>query len=113
MLNPRGGYVGAAGLGRSALQASGRQTLVGLASDGPIPEGAMLTPSQGAPPEGHVSSAGLRLTGEGAVALGLIENGEARLGETLLAVSPTRGKTARVQVVAPHFHDPAGERYRD
>jgi sarcosine oxidase subunit alpha len=117
MLNPRGGYVGAQGLARPDLCAEGRQTLVGLESDRPIPEGAMLVGRSGpklrAAPEGHVSSAAVRLTGEGAVALGLLENGAARLGETLRAASPTRGQSATVRVVAPHFHDPAGERYRE
>lgn len=73
----------------------------------------MLVAASGGVPEGHVSSAGLRLTGQGAVALGLLVNGSARLGETLRAVSPTRGRTATVRVVTPHFHDPGGERYRD
>jgi glycine cleavage system aminomethyltransferase T len=113
MLNPRGGYVGAAGLSRPALSASGRQTLVGLEADAPIPEGAMLIPHQGAAPQGHVSSAGQRLGRDGYVALGLLENGGERLGETLLAASPTRGVTTAARIVAPHFHDPAGERYRD
>jgi sarcosine oxidase subunit alpha len=113
MLNPRGGYVGAQGLARPDLSAKGRQTLVGLESDQPIPEGAMLVAGSGGTPEGHVSSAGARLTGEGAVALGLLANGANRLGEVLRAVSPTRGKAATVRVVSPHFHDPAGARYRD
>jgi sarcosine oxidase subunit alpha len=114
MLNPRGGYVGWQGLARPALQAGDRQTFVGLEADGPIPEGAMLIPAQGAAPEGHVSSAGVRLTADGGgVALGLLTRGGERLGETLLAASPTRGRTVSVRVVAPHFHDPSGERYRD
>jgi sarcosine oxidase subunit alpha len=112
MLNPRGGYVGAACLLRPALQAAGRQALVGLEADGPIPEGAMLIPRAGAPPEGHVSSAGMRLTGEGGVALALLTGGMGRRGERLLATSPTRGRTVAVTVVEPHFHDPTGERYR-
>jgi sarcosine oxidase subunit alpha len=96
------------------LQAGDRQTFVGLEADGPIPEGAMLIPAQGAAPEGHVSSAGVRLTADGGgVALGLLTRGGERLGETLLAASPTRGRTVSVRVVAPHFHDPSGERYRD
>ena len=114
MLNPRGGYVGWQGLMRPALQAPGRQVFVGLEADGPIPEGAMLIPYKGAPSQGHVSSAGVRL-GEtvGGVALGLLENGGDRMNETLAAASPVRGKTVSVRVTAPHFHDPAGERYRD
>jgi sarcosine oxidase subunit alpha len=113
MLNPRGGYVGAQGLTRPALHAAGRLTLVGLAAEQPIPEGAMLIPPAGGAPEGHVSSAGARLEGDGAVALGLLRDGADRLGETLLAASPTRGRSVTVRVVAPHFHDPAGDRYRD
>jgi sarcosine oxidase subunit alpha len=113
MLNPRGGFLGWQGLTRPALQADGRQSLVGLEADGAIPEGAMLLAQKGAAPQGHVSSAGPRLSGEGGVALALLANGAARLGEILLASSPTRGQTVSVRVVPPHFHDPAGERYRD
>jgi sarcosine oxidase subunit alpha len=113
MLNPRGGYMGAQGLARPALSMAGRQTFVGLQSDAPIPEGAMLLTKTGAAPEGHVSSAGARLEGAGFVALGLLSDGNARLGETLLASSPSRGKTVTVRVASPHFHDPAGARYHD
>ena len=113
MLNRRGGFVGAQGLSRQALQDSDRQVLVGLAAEEPIPEGAMLIVSKGASPEGHVTSAGARLSGDGAVALGLLVNGGARMGEGLWAASPTRGKLVKVRVVAPHFHDPAGDRFRD
>jgi sarcosine oxidase subunit alpha len=113
MLNPRGVYLGAQGLARPALVAEGRLTLVGLEADGPIPEGAMLATRSGGPPEGHVTSAGLRLDGEGAVALGLLRNGVGRLGEALIATSPTRGLHRSVTVTSPHFYDPSGERYRD
>ena len=113
MLNPRGGYVGAACLARPALQASGRQALVGLQADGPIPEGAMLQAAAGAPTVGHVSSAGLGLGAGGGVALGLLEGGASRLGETLVASSPTRGRRVAVRVTSPHHYDPAGERYSD
>jgi sarcosine oxidase subunit alpha len=113
MLNPKGGYVGAPALQRPVFSAPGRLTVVGLTSDEPIPEGAMLIADGGGAPVGHVSSAGLRLTSDGSVALGLLKDGAARLGETLLASSPTRGRSARVTVASPHFYDPAGERYRD
>jgi sarcosine oxidase subunit alpha len=113
MLNPKGGYVGAPALQRPAFSAPGRLTVVGLTSDEPIPEGAMLIADGGGALVGHVSSAGLRLTTDGSVALGLLKDGAARLGETLLASSPTRGRSARVTVASPHFYDPAGERYRD
>jgi sarcosine oxidase subunit alpha len=116
MLNPKGGFVGAAALQRPAFQAADRLSVVGLTSDGPIPEGSMLVELPHALPQGHVTSGGLRLVGEpdgGGVALAMLKGGTARIGETLLAHSPTRGQTARVTVVSPHMYDPAGERYRD
>lgn len=115
MLNPAGGFTGAAGLTRPALTAPGRHKLVGVeAIDGsPIAEGAMLVAREGAAVEGHVTAAGRRVLGEGGIALALLADGPARLGAELLATSPTRRVHARVRVVSPHFYDPAGERYRD
>ena len=114
MLNKAGGYVGAAGLTRPALNQPGRKQLVGLeALAGAIPEGAMLVSAQGQPAEGHVTASGLRVLDGGSIALGLLNGGFARHGEELLATSPTRGQSARVCVVAPHFYDRSGERYRD
>ena len=114
MLNKAGGYIGASGLARPALTETGRRQLVGLeALEGDIPEGAMLIPNEGASPQGHVSAAAFRIIEGGSVALGQLVDGFSRHGEILIASSPTRGQKARVRVVAPHFYDPAGERYRD
>jgi sarcosine oxidase subunit alpha len=114
MLNKAGGYVGASGLSRPALSEAGRRQLVGLeAIEGDIPEGAMLVTGEGASPQGHVSAAAFRIMEGGSVALGQLTDGFARHGEELIATSPTRGQKARVRVVAPHFYDTAGERYRD
>ncbi|WP_408589890.1 2Fe-2S iron-sulfur cluster-binding protein [Novosphingobium sp.] len=115
MLNPAGGFVGAAGLTRPALTAAGRHRLVGVeAIDGaPIAEGAMLVAREGAKVEGHVTAAGRHVLGEGGIALALLADGPDRLGAEFLATSPTRGMHTRVRVVSPHFYDPAGERYRD
>jgi methylglutamate dehydrogenase subunit C len=114
MLNKAGGYIGASGLARPALAEAGRRQLVGLESlEGDIPEGAMLIPNEGASPKGHVSAAAFRIIEGGSVALGQLVDGFSRHGEILIASSPTRGQKARVRVVAPHFYDPAGERYRD
>jgi len=114
MLSKAGGYVGAAGLTRPALTLPGRKQLVGLeALAGTIPEGAMLVSAQGQPAEGHVTASGLRVLDGGSIALGQLNDGFARHGELLLATSPTRGQSARVRVVAPHFYDIGGERYRD
>jgi methylglutamate dehydrogenase subunit C len=114
MLNKAGGYIGASGLSRPALSASGRRQLVGLeAIEGIIPEGSMLITREGAAPQGHVTAAAFRIIEGGSIALGQLEGGFARGGEELIATSPTRGQKARVRVVAPHFYDAAGERYRD
>ena len=114
MLNKAGGHVGAAGLTRPALNQPGRKQLVGLeALGGTIPEGAMLVSAQGQSAEGHVTASGLRVLEGGSIALGQLNDGFARHGELLIASSPTRGQSARVRVVAPHFYDTGGERYRD
>jgi sarcosine oxidase subunit alpha len=114
MLNKAGGYIGAAGLTRPAVSEAGRLQIVGLeAIEGAIPEGSMLVAATGKPAQGHVTAAGIRVVEGGSIALGLLADGLTRSGETLVATSPTRGQTARVRVVAPHFYDDAGDRYRD
>jgi methylglutamate dehydrogenase subunit C len=114
MLNKAGGFIGAAGLTRPALSEAGRRQLVGLeAVEGSIPEGAMLVTPDGKSPEGHVSASAFRIMDGGSLALGQLTDGFLRHGEELIATSPTRGQRARVRVVAPHFYDVAGERYRD
>jgi methylglutamate dehydrogenase subunit C len=114
MLNKAGGYVGASGLQRPSLSAPNRRHLVGLqAIEGIIPEGSMLVKHIGDEPEGHVSAAGMRVIEGGSIALAQLEGGFTRMGEGLIATSPTRSMRARVRVVAPHFYDAAGERYRD
>jgi glycine cleavage system aminomethyltransferase T len=114
MLNKAGGFIGAAGLTRPALSVPGRLQLVGLESlEGAIPEGGMLLPSTGADAEGHSTAAGYRVMESTPIALALLRDGASRHGETLIATSPTRNMHARVRVMAPHFYDHAGERYRD
>jgi sarcosine oxidase subunit alpha len=113
MLRKRG-YIGWAALQRPDFRRPDRLRLVGLeAVDGTLPEGAMILPAEGAAPEGHVSSAGRRVLGEGAIGLGLVKGGPDRLGEELIVSSPTRGLRGRARLVAPMFHDPEGARYRD
>jgi sarcosine oxidase subunit alpha len=110
MLNKAGGFIGAAGLIRPALSEPGRLQLVGVqATSGRIAEGAMLVELVDKPPQGHVTAVGQ----EGAIGLALLADGHSRHGEELVMTSPTRGLLSLVNVVAPHFYDPAGERYRD
>lgn len=113
MLRKRG-FIGWAALQRPDFQRADRLRLVGLeAVEGALPEGAMILPADGAAPQGHVSSAGRRVLGEGAIGLGLVKGGPDRLGEELVVSSPTRRLRGRVRLVAPIFHDPEGARYRD
>jgi len=108
------GFIGWAGLQRPDFQRRDRLRLVGLeALDGVLPEGAMLLPRAGAVPAGHVTSAGRRVLGEGAIGLGLVAAGPDRLGEVMIAASPTRGLNGRVKLTEPMFHDPQGARYAD
>ena len=114
MLNKAGGYIGAAGLSRTALSEPGRRQLVGLeAIEGNIPEGAMLDTREGESPQGHVSAAAFRIIEGGSIALGQLVDGFGRHGEELIATSPTRGQQALVRVTHAHFYDTSGERYRD
>ena len=110
----RRGYIGWAALQRPDFKRRDRLRLVGLEGvEGALPEGAMIVPVDGAAPEGHVTSAGRRVLGEGSIGLGLVNAGPDRLGEELVISSPTRGLRGRVKLVAPIFHDPEGTRYRD
>jgi len=116
MLRAKGGYVGASALARPAFADPQRMRFIGLEalSGAPIPEGAMLVTKVGERAQGHVTSAGLRLDGSSAgIALSLLEAGPERLGETLIAASPSRGRSVPVRVTSPVFHDPEGARYRD
>jgi len=46
------------------------------------------------------------------IGLGFIQRGQQRIGETVIAVDPLRGKTTVVEIVSPHFIDPDGDRLR-
>ena len=46
------------------------------------------------------------------IGLGFVENGAARMGETLVAADPLRGRFTEVEICLAHFIDPDGERLR-
>ncbi|MDX8455293.1 sarcosine oxidase subunit alpha family protein [Mesorhizobium sp. VK9D] len=46
------------------------------------------------------------------IGLGFLENGEARIGDIIVAANPLEGQSERLRVVAPHFVDPEGVRLR-
>ena len=46
------------------------------------------------------------------IGLGFIKRGHERIGETVIAADPLRGRDIEVEIVSPHFIDPEGERLR-
>ncbi|MDX1781832.1 MAG: sarcosine oxidase subunit alpha family protein [Thalassovita sp.] len=47
------------------------------------------------------------------IALGFLEDGDARMGEVIVAANPVEGEEMKVEVVSAHFVDPEGGRLRD
>jgi sarcosine oxidase subunit alpha len=62
--------------------------------------------------QGWMSSVAHSPTLGHAIGLGFLKRGQARMGETLRAVSPIHDTETEVEVVSPHFVDPEGERLR-
>ncbi len=91
-----------------------RQELVGLLTENPdevIAEGAPITVEGAAmDSEGFVSAAIWSVVRQRSIALGLLNNGRARHGETVYA--RVKGKIIPAVVTAPVFYDPSGERLR-
>ena len=91
-----------------------RQELVGLLTDDPqkvIAEGAPLTPKGAATDsEGFVSAAIWSVTEQRSIALGLLNNGSARHGETVYA--RVKGEVVPAVVTTPVFYDAKGEKLR-
>ncbi len=117
-------YVGRRLLEREGMQDPARPSLVGLVpKDGrtKIDSGAILvaepnppTRYPGGPAEmlGHVTSVTWSENLGKPIALALLSGGRERAKKPLYAVYPLRGKTVEVEVVAPSFVDPEGERLR-
>jgi glycine cleavage system aminomethyltransferase T len=110
-------FVGRRLLERPALIDAARPSLVGLVPvDGitPIMAGSQLVNDPHARPPvpmlGHVTSPTFSPTLGRPIALGLIKNGIARKGETVVAAAPLHGSAVTARIVDPVFYDPAGER---
>ena len=110
-------FVGQVMAGREALVAAGRRQLVGLVpvdKRTAVPRGAQIVADPSAatpmPSEGEVTSRCTSPNLGHPIALGLVENGRQRLGETLYAHSPLTRETVEVTLAHPIFIDPEGER---
>ncbi len=108
-------FVGKRSLSRPALAASGRKQLVGLLTEDPrvvLEEGAQIVadPAQKIPMAmlGHVTSSYHSACLGHSIALAMVSDGRARLGQTLHVPMPDR--TIAVRVVSSVFYDPEGER---
>src|SRR5262249_20946947 len=110
-------FVGKRSLALPELARSGRRQLVGLLTADAmtqLEEGAQITaapdPPAGTPALGHVTSSYWSDALGRPIALGLVENGRSRIGNRLYVAM--LGAGAAVDLVAPVFFDPAGERLR-
>ena len=114
-------FIGHTLQGREGLLADDRPRLVGLVSlDGQaIRAGSHLVSNQQeasaaagqtVASQGHVSSTTFSPAVGNYIALGLLERGAERLGETLYATFPLTNSYGPVKVVEPCFFDPEGAR---
>ena len=91
-----------------------RRELVGLIPDSAgelVPEGAPITPNgERVASEGFVSACVWSVVNKKVIALGLLTDGRARMGETV--VIRDQEKTINAVVTKPCFYDPNGERLR-
>ena len=108
-------FVGKRGLLMPDTCAPNRKQLVGLLTANPLvvlEEGAQITleakPAIGTKALGHVTSSYWSETLGRSIAMALVENGRARMGETLNVPMPN--ETYGVRVVEPVFYDAKGER---
>jgi sarcosine oxidase subunit alpha len=108
-------FVGKRSLARPDIVAAGRKQLVGLLTEDPgevLEEGAqiVLDPRQPIPMKmiGHVTSSYWSATLGRSIALALVKDGQARMGETLFVPMP--GKTLTAKVSGMVFYDPEGSR---
>ncbi|WP_062203227.1 sarcosine oxidase subunit alpha family protein [Aureimonas sp. AU12] len=111
-------FVGMRSLGRPALSAPGRKQMVGLLTKDPaivLEEGAQIVEHHeradaiaSGSALGHVTSSYRSETLSRSIALALVKNGRARIGETIDIPMPN-GRIA-AEIVDPVFYDKANER---
>jgi sarcosine oxidase subunit alpha len=111
-------FVGKRSVLRPEMTGAGRKQLVGLLTVDPkvvLEEGAQIVadPNEPVPMTmiGHVTSSYWSSVLGRSIALAMVRDGRARMGETLHVPMP--GGTIAVTVAAPVFHDPEGARLND
>lgn len=116
LLSKKKDFIGRALAARPALTDPSRPTLVGLkpvdgvsiirAGSHLLPVGAAATAEND---QGHVSSAA-RSPSLGSIALALLANGPARIGEQIRVYDPVRNGDTLAEIVNPVHYDPSGSR---
>uniref|UniRef100_UPI0002557A80 glycine cleavage T C-terminal barrel domain-containing protein n=1 Tax=Oceanicola sp. S124 TaxID=1042378 RepID=UPI0002557A80 len=119
MVSQKKDSIGAVMSRREGL-AQDKRRLVGLQAVDPaqpLPAGSHLfregAARDTASDQGWITSACYSPHVGGLIALGFLEEGDARLGETVIAANPLEGTEAACRVVPAHFVDPEGGRLRD
>ena len=109
-------FLGKRSLTRTDMTAPGRREFVGLLTTDPqevLPEGAHIVeqvlPKPPMKTLGHVTSSYYSPTLERSIALAMLENGRARMGEPV-RLPLEDGRTVTATVTGPTFFDPDGER---
>jgi methylglutamate dehydrogenase subunit C len=114
MLKTKGDFIGRTLALRPGLTDPMRPQLVGIrprASGERLRGGMHLVAGPGATrSEGYLTAVCMGAEVEGWLALALLENGRARMGESVLATSPVHGESVECTVVSPHFLDADGSR---
>jgi methylglutamate dehydrogenase subunit C len=119
MMSTRKDYVGRVLAGRPALLEPDRMSFVGFRPVDPslrLRAGAHLVPRgaaiDAAHDQGVVTSVAFSPSLGQWIGLGLLQRGPGRVGERVRAVDPVRQDNVEVEVCAPCFIDPQGERLR-
>ncbi len=113
MLKKKGGFIGRVLAQRPGMTDPARPRLVGLRSVDParqIRAGYHLVVDGRS--EGWISSATQSVVDPGWIGLGLLRDGEARIGSEILAANPLMGEEVPVKVVSPHGYDAENLRVR-
>ena len=116
MLSKKKPYIGSAMRGREGLTGEARLSLVGLISrDGQAITGGshvVMSSDAKAPGSslGHITAACFSPALGKYIALALVSNGKAMIGNQAFATDPLRGRHVAVDIVSHHMFDPEGRR---
>ncbi len=119
LLSTKKDFIGRAMAGRHALTDPARPSLIGLRPIDPterLRAGSHLLPPDAEAiaknDQGYVTSVAYSPTFSHWIALGLLANGPARLGEAIRVYDPVRNGDLLAEIVHPVFYDPEGIKLR-